>query len=120
MGKRRELRFRGKSVVASLVAVIALFSLVPAIASANRPLGKFYCWAGGTYYGYLKLRANGTYSFNDRYRGTYVYRAAKRRVRFTSGYFHPEFYGVHRHDADDDNAVVYLRVRGSTAGYRCG
>jgi hypothetical protein len=100
--------------------LVTVLALVPAGASANRPLGKFYCYAGGTYYGYLKLHANGRYSFNDKYKGTYVYKAAQRRIKFKSGYFHPEFYGVHTHDADDGNSVVHLRARGTTAGYRCG
>jgi hypothetical protein len=102
------------------VLPIALFALAPAGASAHKPTGKFFCWANGTYYGHLKLRANGTYAYNDSYTGTWTYKRRQRRVKFTSGYFHPEFYGVHRHDADDNNAVVYLRARGTTAGYRCG
>jgi hypothetical protein len=108
-------------ILVSLALALALSALVPAGASADRPLGKFYCYAGGTYYGYLKLKASGNYSFNDRYKGTYVYKAARHRVKFTSGYFYPKFVGIHKHDVDDDNAVVYIVLKTDhSTGYRCG
>ena len=107
---------------ATLAALAAAAALLPATAAAHRPSGKYFCWSDGTYYGYLKLRASGNYSFNDRYKGTWTWKRGQKRVKFTSGYFSPEFYGVHRHESGDSDpkGTVFLRARGTTAGYRCG
>jgi hypothetical protein len=109
-------------IVTAVVACVALCALLPAAASAHRPSGKYFCWADGTYYGYLKLKQSGKYSFNDRYDGTWTWKRAQKRIKFTSGYFSPEFYGVHKHEAGDRDrkGTVFLRARGTTAGYRCG
>ena len=112
-------RSRRRSALASLMIAAAVSAGIPAGASAHRPVGKFYCYAGGTYYGFLKLKANGRYSFNDRYKGTWTYNARRKRLAFT-GYF-KKFYGLHKHDKEDNNAVVYVLVKGTRdEGYRCG
>jgi hypothetical protein len=109
----------GRHALVAVVLAAMLGALFAAPASAHRPSGKYFCWSDGTYYGYLKLRASGRYSFNDRYKGEWAWKPGQKRIKFTSGYFHPDFYGVHKDDGDA-NGTVYLRVRGSSAGYRCG
>lgn len=112
---------RRQALVAVVVAAM-LAALFAAPASASRPSGKYFCWSDGTYYGYLKLRDSGRYSFNDRYKGEWVWKAAQKRIKFTSGYFNPEFYGVHRHESGDKDrkGTVFLRARGTTGEFRCG
>ena len=79
-----------------------------------------YCRESANY-GLLKLKPSGRYSFNDKYTGTYVWKPARQRVKFTSGYFSPDFVGIHRHDADDGTAVVYVVLKSDHGkGWRCG
>ena len=115
MGQRRGLT----KLVALATAAISVAIAMPASALAHKPVGKYFCYSGGAYYGVLKLKASGRYTFNDRYSGKWTYRARTKRIGFT-GYFE-DFYGKHRHDAEDNNAVVYVLVKGTRdRGYRCG
>jgi hypothetical protein len=112
-----------RRTLAALIATTALLALIPAAASAHKPAGKYFCWSDGTYYGYLKLKAgSGKYSFNDRYTGEWTWKRRQKRIKFTSGYFSPEFYGVHRHESGDSDpkGTVFLRARGTTGTFRCG
>jgi hypothetical protein len=87
----------GRLFALAAVTVALLFAAVVPAWAGGPDTGRYNCYHYGTYFAYITLKANGTYTFNGGGKGNWVYKPKTRRIIFETGSI-PPWYGKRIHD----------------------